>query len=70
MKSSGIPRPWMMGTTVVFGLAQLWAAYELSTRLHGYIPALGEEWRWLIVGAALLLVAGQWLAAMSSLKER
>ena len=70
MKAFSASRPWVIGATLVFGLAQLWAAYHLCTRLQGYNPALGGEWRWLVVGAALLLVSGELLTAVSGMREK
>jgi hypothetical protein len=70
MKTLGASRRWAIGTTVVFGIAQIWAAYHLSSRLQGY-GQMGSDWlRWLLLGAVLLMVAGELLTAASGTRER
>lgn len=70
MKTLGASRHWAAGATVVFGIAQMWAAYHLSSRLQGLGHIGSEGLRWLLLGAVLLMVAGDVLTAVSGTRDR
>ena len=67
MKALEVSRYWAIGATVVFGLAQVWAAYHLSARLHSQ-P--GEGARWLLIGAVILMVSAEVLTTVSATRDR
>jgi hypothetical protein len=69
MKALGASRQWAIGATVVFGLAQLWAAYHLCARLQGYNQTV-DGLQWLVIGAVVLMVAGEVLTAVSGAREK
>lgn len=69
MKALGVLRHGAIGATVVFGFAQIWAAYHLSARLHLYSQA-GQGVRWLLVGAVLLMVAAEVLTALVGVRQK
>jgi len=69
MKPRAIVQPWIIGTTALFGVAQLWAAYYLSARIIGYAQSTGEGARWLLFGAVVVLVFGEMVTAITGTRR-
>jgi hypothetical protein len=65
MRPRAIAQSWVIGTTALFGVAQLWAAYHLSARIIGHIQSTGEGMRWLLFSAVVILVFGEMLTAIT-----